>query len=352
MNKNNNYTQENKDELFKLADEIISKSNFVSLDDFDHSKFNPKRVIDLGLNKLFEIKHSDMVVYVAGDYPNNSNRYTYKKPPFEFYKIIKKLNEIEGDGFYFPSGFYYYPPNGACGWHTNANLVGKRVYLTYAEEENKSFFRYYDSEKDEIVTKYDKKGWNINSFNVENNNDGGNCFWHCVGSNTNRISLGFRLVKNTHFFEDKIDLYEEYYRDLSNNLKYEKTNNMYKNFLYGKFYHTIPLNWEPFKNISHFKFVLNLIHIDYIFNKHADVIPISEIYWENKYSNTLQFHEDIDTEFPVILYIDYDNQYNLKYKVIDGNERLSKALFHKKETIKAYTIHNYHIGMYSEIFNA
>ena len=85
-------------------------------------------------------------------------------------------------------GIYWYPKNGYCGWHTNSNKKGRRIYLVWAEEDDKSFFRYLDKDTKEVVTKYEKKGWQINDFNIE---DGDNLSWHSVYSNTNRLSLGF-----------------------------------------------------------------------------------------------------------------------------------------------------------------
>ena len=40
----------------------------------------------------------------------------------------------------------------------------------------------------EVVTKWDSKGWNINLFKVNPDKH----LWHCVGSNTNRVSLGIK----------------------------------------------------------------------------------------------------------------------------------------------------------------
>ncbi len=88
------------------------------------------------------------------------------------------------------TGFFVYPKNTYCGWHTNNNNEGDRTYIVYADEDNKSFFRYYDAEKDEIVTKWEKKGININRFSCSEQNT----LWHCVGSFCNRISAGFKVT--------------------------------------------------------------------------------------------------------------------------------------------------------------
>ena len=87
-------------------------------------------------------------------------------------------------------GQFYYPPTGFMGWHTNVNAPGERFYVTWASEANKSFFRYYDDEKDEIITDYDDKGLTIRQFTIPT---GKPYFWHCVGSECDRFSFGFMV---------------------------------------------------------------------------------------------------------------------------------------------------------------
>ena len=87
------------------------------------------------------------------------------------------------------SGFFWYPCDAFCGWHTNNNAEGERIYFAWAPEDNKSFFRYQDPETKEIITDWDKKGWQYRKFNVSRDKP----FWHCVGSKTNRISIGLRV---------------------------------------------------------------------------------------------------------------------------------------------------------------
>ena len=87
------------------------------------------------------------------------------------------------------SGMFMYPPKGFMSWHTNASAPCDRLYLAYSDNGD-SFFRYYDNETKEIVTDYDRAGLNWRRFSVTNEPPH---FWHCVGSNCTRISLGFRL---------------------------------------------------------------------------------------------------------------------------------------------------------------
>ena len=88
------------------------------------------------------------------------------------------------------SGQFYYPPTGYMGWHTNCGDPCERFYITWASEDKKSFFRYYDYEKDEIITDYDDKGITVRQFNIP---DRAPHLWHCVGSECDRLSIGFRV---------------------------------------------------------------------------------------------------------------------------------------------------------------
>tara|TARA_B100002019_G_scaffold293349_1_gene320330 strand:- start:1715 stop:2197 length:483 start_codon:yes stop_codon:yes gene_type:complete len=101
------------------------------------------------------------------------------------------FHKLKPDGVEIPegfrrTGFFYYPKGGYMGWHTNSKVIGKRKYVVYATEEKKSFFRYYDTDKEDIVTLWDKKGWNTVEFEIKKDEP----FWHCVGSMCDRVSLG------------------------------------------------------------------------------------------------------------------------------------------------------------------
>lgn len=87
------------------------------------------------------------------------------------------------------SGRFHYPKNGFMGWHTNSNALGWRMYATWCEDDKKSYFRYYDMKKKQLITEWEDKGWNFRAFKVEP----GKLYWHCVYSDTNRYSFGFRF---------------------------------------------------------------------------------------------------------------------------------------------------------------
>lgn len=86
------------------------------------------------------------------------------------------------------SGHFWYPPGGYMGWHTNAGAPDWRLYISYAEEPDKSFFRYRDPDSLEIITAMDQ-GWAVRLFLVSRTKP----MWHAIYSDTNRFSLGYRV---------------------------------------------------------------------------------------------------------------------------------------------------------------
>ena len=102
---------------------------------------------------------------------------------------IRKILENKYGGETVVSGQFYYPPTGFMGWHTNHDAPCERLYINYASEDNKSFFRYFDGRQ--IVTDYDKIGMNARKFTCTGERP---YFWHCVGSECDRISFGFKLL--------------------------------------------------------------------------------------------------------------------------------------------------------------
>lgn len=89
------------------------------------------------------------------------------------------------------SGFFLYPKNGFMGWHTNSDNPCKRLYISIADEDGQSYFRYYDTLKKQIVTDYDSTDIILREFDVTNHKP---YFWHCVYSKCNRLSIGFRIL--------------------------------------------------------------------------------------------------------------------------------------------------------------
>lgn len=89
----------------------------------------------------------------------------------------------------FQSGRNWYPPNGYMGWHTNANVQGFRLYCSHTPVAQQSYFRYLDPLTDQIETSWDNAGWNFRCFRTDLEP-----LWHCVYSQTDRISFGYGLM--------------------------------------------------------------------------------------------------------------------------------------------------------------
>lgn len=107
--------------------------------------------------------------------------------------VVEWAEEHFGMNFQSVSGRFFYPgPGGFMGWHTNADTPGKKIYVAYASEEEGSFFRYYDNEKQQVITDWDSKGLNVRVFDISS--DPEHYYWHCVYAYKDRISYGFYLV--------------------------------------------------------------------------------------------------------------------------------------------------------------
>tara|TARA_B100001093_G_scaffold152047_1_gene144805 strand:+ start:1543 stop:2136 length:594 start_codon:yes stop_codon:yes gene_type:complete len=179
-------------EAFKgMIDTLFEESDRT----FKDVRWNPT---NRDLESILSKENLDTIIDRYGDtasakhIPGNDNRITFDRriENFDYLEDVTNAIAMSMDiELISSSGLFWYPPGGYCGWHTNNNREGERLYLAWAYESNKSFFRKWDSEKNEIITEWDKEGLNIHRFTVSKENP---C-WHCVGSHTNRFSLGFNL---------------------------------------------------------------------------------------------------------------------------------------------------------------
>lgn len=85
-------------------------------------------------------------------------------------------------------GQRYYPYMGFDGWQSGHEMPFECLYVNYTPEVNKSFFRYYEDGK--IITDWDSEKIIIRRFKCPQEQP---YFWHCVGSETDLLSYGFRL---------------------------------------------------------------------------------------------------------------------------------------------------------------
>ena len=179
----------------------------LTCNDFDESSSN--EILQIFEKYIQQIKDSSNIKnipnwedYLSEDYlrllidkevPKNINSNLSRLNIESLLPSIKKVvQKVYPDNFLWCSGYFYYPPTGYMGWHTNHDDPAVRLYINYASEDNKSFFRYYHNGK--IITDYDSKGLNIRKFKCPDKKP---YFWHCVGSECDRISIGFTIKYHT-----------------------------------------------------------------------------------------------------------------------------------------------------------
>lgn len=183
------------DEFMKEPDEFILK-HIPNIKNTINDKSDPNFP---GISDSFILNHD----LTSIDWGENltlrtskfSDMYKIAYPPAEIsIKLIEYLEEVTGKHFVSHRGNFLYLPNGYMGWHTNSDVPGTRAYVTYANKEKESYFKYVERNglESKIITDWDDIGWSIRIFEPSNRPE--NYFWHCVNSeNAMRISYGFML---------------------------------------------------------------------------------------------------------------------------------------------------------------
>lgn len=250
--------------------------------------FVNEKVSEENLKRLNEGHHD---VTFAKDIEKNENRWKYLKGEPEMIDLGDYLEEVDNQA-YVNTGLFYCPPGGFCGWHTNSNSPGPRMYLVWAEEDNKSFFRWKDPYTGEIITKWEKKGWNVNKFVAP--------VWHTLASWTNRISIGF-----TPYLENNGIVGTHSCRKESNSGDWSINDN------------------EEDQGID-------LRTLRYLLTKDKlEMVTHSKICHKSLGEDTLQLeggirYDKAQIKYPGILIRNGKNPKNLKYRMIDGNHRMVK----------------------------
>jgi hypothetical protein len=106
------------------------------------------------------------------------------------YKLLNSVKKIYSNKNVLVRGNFHYPNTGYMSWHTNSDFPCTRIYITWTETGNKSFFRYIDPITNETITDYDDAGITIREFDITNKPP---YLWHAVGSECDRISFGYGI---------------------------------------------------------------------------------------------------------------------------------------------------------------
>ena len=153
----------------------------------------PKAEIErrLSLDHLQSIQDREQNRFVCGSDMNliRFSRIRFRELTLKLATTLESLLEPRRKMRLFQSGRNWYPRNGYMGWHTNANVQGFRLYCTHAPSSRQSYFRYFDPVTQKIETSWDTAGWNFKCFRTDLEP-----LWHCVYSETDRISFGYGLM--------------------------------------------------------------------------------------------------------------------------------------------------------------
>lgn len=104
----------------------------------------------------------------------------------------------------------YYPPGGFVGWHTNWNANCYQILFTWSKSGN-GYFRYYDKQKDEIVTIQDKPGWQCRHYYFGRKDEPDHHCWHAAYAGEDRITLAYKFTNNS--INDTMDAQARMLRD-------------------------------------------------------------------------------------------------------------------------------------------
>ena len=91
--------------------------------------------------------------------------------------------------------FCIYPPNGYISWHNNANAPAYNFIFTWSETGD-GWFKWYDMEKEEVVTIPDKKGWQCKAgyFGPYSEGRKGLCY-HAARTDCLRMTIAYTLER-------------------------------------------------------------------------------------------------------------------------------------------------------------
>lgn len=174
-------------EVVPRLDKIVEVINY-DLSKVEKNLYNPEITNDYAKNQVSEEALNNLQQSGSRDVATHDcNVLKFNNIQFDWMinYIAKAVNKTKLG----VSGRIWYPKNGYMGWHTNNDNRGLKLYCTHARENEKSFFRYQHPISKEIITSWDKIGWNFRIFKVMDE-----LLWHSVYSETDRISIGFTII--------------------------------------------------------------------------------------------------------------------------------------------------------------
>ena len=167
------------DLLNSIAEKIIFPDKFWEMDDvdFDIEKTYHYSTSEEYLKELQERGHNGLPQI---HYSNSLRRYKFDqawvKMKLGMHFRVKIMTLLS-----------YYPPSGCVGWHSNYDMSGYNLLLTWSEDGD-GFFRYQHPLRKTLVTIPDDKGWMAKMGKFGNTPE--DELWHCASTRCRRASIG------------------------------------------------------------------------------------------------------------------------------------------------------------------
>ena len=169
--------------MIDITDWFLDQNiNFDSLKSFCESKITIPQGVPRTLQSDTELPSENLAIALSGLFMAHNIFDVIKNTH------VQSIKEVLTSSFGTSeiSGALFYPAGGFMGWHTNSNHPGTRIYISYSQQEGVNSFSYI--ENDEVVQSYDRAGFTVRKFEVNNSN----LFWHRVDAPAKRFSLGFK----------------------------------------------------------------------------------------------------------------------------------------------------------------
>jgi len=107
-------------------------------------------------------------------------------------------------GAKFSAVHVFYLPSDYMGWHNNWDCPGYNILINY-NPRGKGWFKYYDYDKDAIVTLEDTPGWSAKvGYYGGKAEDPNKHYWHCAGSESPRHTFGM-VIPNKEMWEMMVE---------------------------------------------------------------------------------------------------------------------------------------------------
>lgn len=204
------------DRLNEISDEFFTHK------DYDNKKYWTYRIeedIDQGeyfcsREYLEECLQRDQLVGAPDRYFGQPIAKMCNAEPEEWepYKQKVKFDFAQEIGAHTSALLTYYPPGGYVGWHTNFDANAYQILFTWSD--GNGYFRYYDKEKDEIITLPDVKGWQCRHYYFGSEKEPKNLCWHSAYAGGERITLAYKFVNNGVANGDTKDQQAKLMRDM------------------------------------------------------------------------------------------------------------------------------------------